>query len=81
MLLLQVFMPSVFVHTQRMPEMLPEAKAIYEYASEYRGSRLDEGYISTLSAECNDLEALRLVVAVSVAESGMGRDTKKNSNF
>lgn len=54
--------------------------AVREFTREYRGSRIDDEYFNLLDKYCSD-EALRTVVAISVAESGMGRDVSRQSNF
>lgn len=54
--------------------------AIKAFTQSYRGSRIDDKYFALLDEYCSD-EALRTVVAISVAESGMGRDVKRQSNF
>ena len=54
--------------------------AVKEFTQSYRGSRIDDKYFNLLDKYCSD-EALRTVVAISVAETGMGRDVKRQSNF
>ena len=54
--------------------------AIKRFTQSYRGSRIDDKYFALLDEYCSD-EALRTVVALSVAETGMGRDVKRQSNF
>lgn len=54
--------------------------AIKRFTETYRGSRIDDKYFTLLDEHCSD-EALRTVVALSVAETGMGRDVKRQSNF
>ena len=51
-----------------------------EFTKTYRGSRIDDKYFNLLDEYCSD-EALRTVVAISVAETGMGRDVSRQSNF
>ena len=53
---------------------------IKKFTQSYGGSRIDDGYFTLLDKYCSD-EALRTVVAISVAETGMGRDVKRQSNF
>ena len=56
-------------------------RAIESFTESYRGSRIDEQYLKMLASECSD-ETLRIVVAISVSESGMGRDLpNRQSNF
>lgn len=54
--------------------------AIKAFTQGYRGSRIDDKYFALLDEYCSD-EALRTVVAISVAETGMGRDAERQSNF
>jgi len=54
---------------------------IYAFARSYRGSRIDAKYFGYLKTECKTPEVLRTVIAISVAETGMGRDVKRQSNF
>lgn len=55
--------------------------AVESFTESYRGSRIDGVYLDLLASECSD-EALRIVVAISVSESGMGRDLpNRQSNF
>lgn len=54
--------------------------AIKAFTQSYRGSRIDDKYFALLDEYCSD-EVLRTVVAISVAETGMGRDASRQSNF
>ena len=54
--------------------------AVKGFTQSYRGSRIDDKYFALLDKYCSD-EGLRTVVAISVAETGMGRDVKRQSNF
>jgi hypothetical protein len=54
--------------------------AVKRFTQSYRGSRIDDKYFALLDKYCSD-EALRTVVAISVAESSMGRNTSRKSNF
>ncbi len=59
----------------------PRIEAIRAFTKRYRGSRIDGQYFELLEKNCS-VEGLRTVVAISVAESGMGRDTPfRHSNF
>lgn len=59
----------------------PQLEAIRAFTKRYRGSRIDGEYFELLEQYCS-IEGLRTVVAISVAESGMGRDTPfRHSNF
>lgn len=55
-------------------------QAIKKFTETYSGSRIDKEYFALLDEHCSD-EALRTVVAISVAESSMGRNTSRKSNF
>ncbi len=55
-------------------------QAIKKFTETYSGSRIDKEYFALLDEYCSD-EALRTVVAISVAESSMGRNTSRKSNF
>lgn len=57
-----------------------QIKAIKKFTQTYRGSRINDKYFDLLASNCS-VEALRVVVAISVAETGMGRDVKRQSNF
>ncbi len=53
-----------------------------QFTDIYRGSRIDNEYYSLLKENCTTEEGLKLVIAISVAESGMGRDLPhRHSNF
>ena len=54
--------------------------AIIEFTQSYPGSRIDKEYLSLLSNYCEE-DVLKVVIAISVAESSMGRNTTRNSNF
>lgn len=58
-----------------------EYEKIYKFTQTYGGSRISARYFSYLKAECKTPEVLRTVIAISVAETGMGRDVKRQSNF
>jgi len=53
-----------------------------KFTDTYRGSRIDNDYYRLLKENCETEEVLELVIAISVAESGMGRDLPhRHSNF
>jgi len=60
--------------------MESSTQAVKRFTQSYKGSRIDDKYFALLDKYCSD-EALRVVVAISVAETGMGRDVKRQSNF
>jgi hypothetical protein len=60
--------------------MESSTQAVKRFTQSYGGSRIDDKYFTLLDKYCSD-EALRTVVALSVAETGMGRDVKRQSNF
>lgn len=55
-------------------------QAVKRFTDSYSGSRIDDKYFALLDKYCSD-EALRTVVAISVAETSMGRNTSRNTNF
>lgn len=76
--------PSIKV--EKVPQMDPETEVEYaniqSFVEGYRGGRIDEQYLRLLYEGCDgDLYTLRLVIAIGVAESGLGRDVKADSNF
>jgi hypothetical protein len=59
----------------------PELDAIEKFVLEdYPGSRIDRDYLDKLELYC-DSETLKVVIGISVAESGMGKAVNRNSNF
>ena len=63
-------------------ELDPELEAIRGFTQTYGGSRIDADYFNLLQNACTSNESLRTVIAISVAESGMGRDLPNRvSNF
>jgi len=60
--------------------MESSTQAVKRFTQSYKGSRIDDKYFSLLDKYCSD-EALRTVIAISVAETGMGRDVSRQSNF
>jgi len=53
--------------------------SIRQYIKSY-GGKIDDGYLSLLREYC-DGDTLKVVVAISVAETGMGKNTNKQSNY
>ena len=53
--------------------------SVRQYIKSY-GGKIDDGYLSLLREECSE-EALKVVVAISVAETSMGKNTDKQSNY
>jgi len=47
---------------------------------EYPGSRIDRDYLNKLELYCSE-DTLRVVIGISVAETSMGRNTNRDSNF
>jgi hypothetical protein len=55
---------------------------VYTFTQTYKGSRIDTNYYNLLKENCKTEGGLKLVVAISVAESGMGRDLPyREANF
>lgn len=52
---------------------------IRQYIKSY-GGKIDDGYLSLLREYCSE-EAVKVVVAISVAETSMGKNTDKQSNY
>lgn len=57
----------------------PSTDKVAEYVKFY-GGKYDAGYLTTLRKYCDE-DTLKLVVAISVAESSMGKNTSKNTNW
>ena len=53
--------------------------SIRQYIKNY-GGKIDDGYLSLLREYCGE-EAVKVVVAISVAETSMGKNTDKQSNY
>lgn len=57
-------------------------ESIRAFATSYKGSRMDSEYLDLLYKTCGqDPEKVKLLVAIAVAETSLGRATKKQSNF
>lgn len=55
---------------------------VESFIASYNGSRIDSDYLELLASNCKDYKTLRTVVAISVSESGIGRDLPhRQSNF
>ncbi|HCC68114.1 TPA: hypothetical protein DEP90_02835, partial [Patescibacteria group bacterium] len=57
-----------------------QVQTIRKFTQAYPGSRIDNEYFAYLDKYCSD-ETLRTVIAISVAESSMGKNSKRNSNW
>lgn len=67
---------------QSKTKAIPTKEGIYRFVSAYRGSRIDKKYVDILIGKCgNDIQAVSRVVGIALAETGLGRDTKKTANF
>jgi hypothetical protein len=53
--------------------------SVSEFIKSY-GGRIDDTYLALLRENCNE-EAVKIVVAISVAETSMGKKTNKATNF
>ena len=60
-------------------EVKIEQDKVKEYINSY-GGRINDEYLASLRKYCDE-ETLKLVVAISVAETGMGKATDNYSNF
>ena len=61
--------------------MESSTQRIKDFTKSYSGSRIDDKYFALLSDACKDDHTLKLVIAVSVAETSMGKNTRNDSNF
>lgn len=59
--------------------VVEEKDSVREYIKSYRG-KIDDDYLALLRKYCDE-ETLKVVVAISVAESSMGKNTNKQSNY
>ena len=57
-----------------------QVQTVRKFTQTYSSSRIDNEYFVYLDRYCED-EALRTVVAISVAETSMGRNTSNKANF
>ena len=77
--------PTTALETTETPKRYDEPQwflNIWQFIKSYKGSRIDYEYLSLVKLECSgDAKSVRTIIAISVAETGMGRDTKKYSNF
>lgn len=53
--------------------------SVRQYIKSY-GGKIDDGYLSLLREYCSE-DTLKVVVAISVAETSMGKNTDKQSNY
>jgi len=56
-----------------------EQDKVKEYINSY-GGRINDEYLASLRKYCDE-DTLKLVIAISVAETGMGKNTDNHSNF
>jgi hypothetical protein len=73
-----------FYTPEKVQEVKPVARvsSIDDFVKGYRGSRIDDNYLGILRESCGSEELLKRVIAMSVSESGMGRDLPhRKSNF
>lgn len=59
--------------------VIEEKDSVKEYIKSY-GGKIDDDYLALLRKYCDE-ETLKVVVAISVAESSMGKNTNKQSNY
>ena len=69
------------IETQSITEIVEVEKpdTIKEYIKRYNG-RINDEYLTILRNYCDE-DTLKLVVAISVAETSMGKNTNNHSNF
>lgn len=80
---IQEYTPKAEVKVEKVVDTkeFKEYEKIYAFTKSYGGSRISAKYYGYLKDECKTPEVLRTVIAISVAETGMGRDVKRQSNF
>jgi len=59
--------------------VIEEKDSVREYIKSY-GGKIDDDYLALLRKYCDE-ETLKVVVAISVAETSMGKNTDKQSNY
>jgi len=70
--------PVTPVVEQASTRVIPDS--ITRYIASYPGARFNQEYLNSLAKYC-DNETLRVVIAISVSETSMGRNTNRKSNF
>jgi len=70
--------PVTPVVEQASTRIIPDS--ITRYIASYPGARFNQEYLNSLAKYCDD-ETLRVVIAISVSETSMGRNTNRKSNF
>jgi len=70
---------SIPEEIDNVAEVKIEQDKVKEYINSY-GGRINDEYLASLRKYCDE-ETLKLVVAISVAETGMGKATDNYSNF
>ncbi len=71
-----------FVESNRKVKSVGINAKIDTFVASYRGSRISKSYLKILRDTCKNEEVLKRVVAMSVSESGMGRDLpNRKSNY
>lgn len=73
--------PKINTPKKKVVVKIYKNKKIDSFVVGYGGSRINANYLKVLRHQCGDEKLLAKVVAMSVAETGMGRDTRNNSNF
>lgn len=54
---------------------------VKSFVGKYPGSRIDNDYLDLLYKECGDVETLKVIISISLAESGMGKFSPRQNNF
>lgn len=68
--------------TRAVKQNGPTKKGIYRFIKAYGGSRITTKYADQLFESCGgDVQAVSKVIGIALAETGLGRDTKKTTNF
>lgn len=68
-----------YIYQDYTPSVEVVDDSVSEFIKSY-GGRIDDEYLALLRKNCSE-DALRIVVAISVAETSMGKNTTKNTNY
>lgn len=68
-----------YIYQDYVPKAEVVDDSVRQFIKSY-GGKIDDDYLSHLRKYCSE-EALKVVVAISVAETSMGKNTNKQSNY
>lgn len=74
----EIVIPTTDEMSKEISKEIKQDK-VKEYIDSY-GGRINDEYLSSLRSYCNE-DTLKLVIAISVAETSMGKSTNNKSNF